>query len=123
MAVIVNGYAELPCHDQVVTLGDAQYVVRLTYRQRCSSWYLDLFDSEENPLVVGRRISPGWPPLVALQIDGLPDGLFIVVGRDGYAEADLGTALQLHFYSADELAAAADADAEEDDGVLVEIVP
>jgi hypothetical protein len=121
MAVVLNAIAELPCHDQVVTLGDAQYVVRLTYRQRCSSWYLDLFDSEENALVVGRRISPGWPPFVALQIDGLPDGLFIAVGRDGYAEADLGTALQLHFYANDELAAVAEED--DDDGTIVEIVP
>jgi len=50
-------------YDYTIALGDYSYRVVLTWRERCASWYLALYDSADNLLVDGKRLFIGAPIL------------------------------------------------------------
>lgn len=114
MPLQLSTFPALPATTQTVTLDGAQYRVRLTWRHRCRAWYMDLLALDETPLVLGRRLSPGWSPNMGMVLDAGPPGLFFVRGSDDYARADLGTNLVLMYYSQAELQAVAAAAATSD---------
>jgi hypothetical protein len=109
MASVLPAFPALPAHTMTLTLGGAQYVVRLVWRDRTQGWYFDLYGIDETPIVQGRRLSPGWGPLLGLMAP-LPSfgGQLVVVGLDRYAQADLGPgrALQVLYITDAEIAAA-----------------
>lgn len=119
MGVEISTFPTLPASLQTVTLEGAQYQLRLTWRHRCQAWYLDLFTLAGVPLVLGRRLSPGWSPTMGLVIEDGPGGYLYVRGRDSYAREDLGATLRLLYYTAAEVAAVAEAS---DAGVAVDLV-
>ena len=47
--------------DVRVTLGDYAYRIVLRWNERTESWYLDLFDSDDQPLLQGKRLAINWP--------------------------------------------------------------
>lgn len=97
---------QIPSQTRDIVLAGQRYRLRLTWRERCRSWYVDLLDAEtEDPILVGRRLQPGFVPWRAERA-GMPDGVLYVRGVDGYQRGDLGTSLQLLFYEDDELPAA-----------------
>jgi hypothetical protein len=104
---------------QTVTLGDALYDVRLTWRERLRGWYLDLYDADGALLVGERRVEPGWGPLWGLAIEGAPTVALVVIGPTPYRREDLGASLQILIVSADEIPQSADAG----DGLTVEVAP
>lgn len=114
MPQIISTRQERPRDTQTVTLGDAQFRIRLTWRGRpgVAAWYFDLFALDSTPLVLGVRISPGWSPLGFLQKEGLPDGQIMVDGPEPYTREMLGGELLLTFYTTAEIAAEADAPVE-----------
>lgn len=125
MGVIVSAFPSVPSTIQTVTLGEQQYRLRLTWRRRLQGWYMDLYTLAGDPLALGRRLSPGWSPLLGIVLDEetAPDGHFVVRGLDDYLREDLGEGLTLAFYTTEELeaaqaaaeaAAAADRDGEPD---------
>jgi len=73
---------DLPSHRYRIQLGGVSYVVRLTYRDRLASWYLDLYDVDEEPIALGRRLSPRFSPLLGIGVDRGPSGLLYVEGPD-----------------------------------------
>lgn len=75
---------DLPAHRYRVTLSGAEFSLRFTFRDRTSSWYLDLFDVDGNPLALGRRLSPSYSPLLGVAVDRGPSGLLYVEGADPY---------------------------------------
>lgn len=81
-------FHDLPAHRYTVALDGAQYEVRLTYRDRTASWYLDLWDSSGAAVVLGRRLSPGWSPQGFVTSSG-PPGLLFVFGKDPYARDEI----------------------------------
>lgn len=93
-------YTELPAHSCTVALEGVQYEVRFVYRERTASWYFDLHDEQGEPIVLGRRLSPGWSP--ALGVTSGPPGAFYVFGKDPYDRHEL----ELWYLSAAELEAA-----------------
>lgn len=102
MGLILPAFPEIPCHSFTVTLGEAQYNIRMTWRDRTQSWYMDLYDVENNPLALGKRLAPGWAPLAGTLRD--PEGgYFYVSGEDGYKQEDLGKTLQVIFYTMEEI--------------------
>lgn len=104
MASVIPFYPELPSQRAIVELGGVVYQLQLTWRQRCQGWYLDLYDVSGALLLAGRRLVPGWGPLVGLVAAGLPSGVaLVVVGLSPYRRADLGGALQLIVLSSAEL--------------------
>ena len=107
MPVKLPLYSEQPCHKYTVALDGVQYQVRLTYRDRTASWYLDLWDEQGAAIVLGRRLSPGWSPQGFVTAAG-PPGLLYVFGRDPYARDEL----ELLYFSQAELEALRPAESE-----------
>lgn len=106
MGQILHSFQQLPAHTQTVVLLPEQFVVRLVFRQRTGAWYMDLSTVDGVPLVLGRRLSVDWSPLLGLVIEDAPVGLWFVRGPDRYVREDLGTDLLLIFYLLSDLPAA-----------------
>ncbi len=102
-------------YDYTVDLEGVIYRVRLIYRERQDSWYLDLYDAADVALLTGKRLSANTALLAPYQIEGLPPGELMLVdveAADDQAavEADfesLGFRHQLFYYEVEDLPAAA----------------
>lgn len=93
-------FPEQPQHEYTITLDGVQFQVKLTYRDRRGSWYLDLEDANGTPIVLGRRCSPGYP-LVYPGTTGSPRGLLTCdAPADPYARDEL----RLLYFTAAEVA-------------------
>ena len=87
----------LPSQAQTVTLDGVVYRVRVVYRRRLASWYLDLLTQSSEPLIMGRRITPGWSPLAGRR--GGPDAVVYVSDiPDPYRRDELGRELTVTLY-------------------------
>ena len=115
MGRILSTTPSAPCAMQTVTLGATQFRVRFTWRERTASWYLDLYDAAEEPLALGRRLSPGWGPLIGLSVPDGPAGFLFVRGPEPYVREQLGGAVRVIFYTA----AALPAVVEDEDAVTI----
>jgi hypothetical protein len=91
-------YADFPAHSYTIALDGTQYGVRLVYRARTASWYLDLFDELGTPIALGRRLSPGSSPTSGIL--GGPPGKLVAFGPDPYEKTDV----ELWYFTAAELA-------------------
>ena len=69
------------------------------------SWYLSINNAANVRILTGQRLSPRASPTGGFAIEGLPDGLFTVQGKDGYGQGALGTQLTLWFWTTAELEA------------------
>ena len=118
MGQIVSVFPAQPALRQTLTLGDEQFSLRLTWRDRTYAWYADLWAADGTPIWLGQRVSAGWALGFGLEPEGKPDGVFLVRGPDEYDRMDLGNTLQLVFYPTDELP-----EAEVSDDDLVVTVP
>jgi hypothetical protein len=130
MAERFNLFPDLPQHTITTTWGDKQVRLRLTFRDRTSSWYLDIFELDDTPIVLGRRVSPKFAPLLGLGLGGegvgtLPRDRELVVDgpADPYPRRDLGEVVQLILLTDAEVAAAQAANPPTDLGVTVTVVP
>jgi hypothetical protein len=89
-----------------VTIDGTQYLFTFDYYSRLESWYLSIADSEESPIATGRKLSPGWNPLVRDKDSRLPKGKFYLssttdpVGREGFNDGSAS----LKYFSAEEAA-------------------
>ena len=89
----------LPSQIQSVSLGGVRFRVRLTYRKRLGSWYLDLFTQSGVPVLTGRRVTPGWSVNLTHHPDNEPAGILVVSNvADPYRRDALGRGLTLTFY-------------------------
>jgi len=104
---IVTVYPEQPSHRQTLVLGDTQYSLRLTWRERPAAWYADLWQADGTPVWLGQRVTPGWALGGGLTPAGKPAGALLVRGPSDYGRYDLGDTVQIVFYADDELPAAA----------------
>ena len=117
MAQRVRSFPDLPQHTQTVTLGDAQYRLRLTWRERPAAWYLDILALDDTLIVAGRRLSPQFSPTLGFVLESGPDGLLYVRGTfDPYPRQALGQTIDLFRFADSELT---DPDPPADDGVVV----
>lgn len=90
---------QLPSHPQSVALGGVRYKVRATYKKRVGSWYIDLFTQSGTPVLLGRRVTPGWAINLAHNPPNAPAGLLVVsVIDDPYRRDSLGHELTITFY-------------------------
>lgn len=111
MGQIVTVFPEQPSFRQSLVLGDTQYSLRLTWRDRPAGWYADLWDATGTPVWLGQRVSPGWALGGGLTPASKPDGALLVRGPGDYNRYDLGDTVQIVFYPSDELPAATAGDA------------
>ena len=94
----INPGAFWRIEDYRIALDNEEFVLTFTFRARTSSWYIDVAASDGAPLAVGRRMSPGWGPLLGLNLPGSPKGeLWVEADRDPYEREDLGTRLKLFY--------------------------
>lgn len=93
---VIRTFPEFPRNSQTVALGNRNFRLRFTYRGRTDSWYLDVFDVQNNPIVLARRITAFWSPLFGVVDDEIP-GVLFVVGPDDANRFDLGGRLKLLF--------------------------
>lgn len=93
-------FPERPAQSYTIALDGVQYQIRLTYRERTASWYLDLYDEQGEAVLLGRRLSPGAPPLNEGVTKG-PPGVLFAAGPDPYPRDGVG----LWYASASEVGA------------------
>lgn len=66
------------------------------FSERGEGWRIDVLDENEDPIIMGRRLSPGWNPFIRVKDNRMPPGEFYVrspfdpIGRTGF---DNGAAL------------------------------
>ena len=106
-------------HEMFISLDETIYLIRMTWRERTASWYLDMSLEDGTELIRGRRLTPGWGPLLGMMIDSPPNGLFWVLSPDDFEREDLGEVLRLLFMTAEELAVEETVD---DDAPIYEVV-
>ena len=105
----------LPQHIQTVVLDD-QFRVELTFRDRTSSWYMDIYELDGTPVLLGRRLSPSFSPTVGLVLEDGPEGIIYVSGGfDPYTREALEENMKIIRFTVAELVAQ-DAVANPDDG-------
>lgn len=111
-----------PIHDYWVELSGVLYRLRIHYKERQDSWYLDIRDADDAALVLGRRISTDNAILAKYRVEGLPPGLLILMDTTGARSEctyeDLGRSHLLAYLEPEEIPAPAAAE-----GVTVEISP
>ena len=103
MSEQLAAFPESPQHTQTVSLGGVQFRVTFTFRDRTSSWYMDLRTIGEEDLALGRRLSPRWGPVLNLALVGGPKGILWVEGPEPYARFDLGGLLVVKLVDPSEL--------------------
>ena len=87
-----------PADTQTVTIGETQYRMRLTFRARTASWYMDLSELDGTAIILGARVSPSWGPLFKIPRTAKPDGEFTVVGPDPYSREMFTQSGQLNLF-------------------------
>lgn len=78
----VAAETQRPVYDYTVDLDAVTYRIRLTFRERPASWYLDLWTSADEPLLLGKRLSVNTALLTDYQIAGLPPGEIMLVDME-----------------------------------------
>lgn len=96
-------FPHLPQHVMRVELAGRRYIYRRTWRPRLNAWYVDIYDGDDNPILLGRRLVAQSTLSGELPLD-LPGEIF-VRGQDDYRRQDLGQSLREIFISHEELAA------------------
>lgn len=96
-------------YQQRVELDGETFVLRFRYNPRIGGWLLDLFDADEAPLAVGRRlVADGFPLHPFRNATGMPGGQLFV--HDTTADprdpglGDLGTRAIILYVEAADLA-------------------
>lgn len=111
MAERFTFFPEQPQDTSAQPWGDIQVLIRTTYRERTGAWYIDILTIEEVPLVIGRRVSPQYAPLLGLGLEGagLPRDRYLVIdgSEDPYQKAALSDTLVALLLTQEEIDAAA----------------
>lgn len=91
------------------TLAGTDYVFTARWNARAETWYLDLFDVDENPIRQSMAVVLGAPLGARSAHPDFPAGAFVASDLSGeQREAkldDLGDRVQVYFYTPEELAA------------------
>ncbi len=64
-----------------VVLAGIPYYIRFTYNDTCDYWKFSLYNSQNEPIVVGIKIVPRFPLNVFYGVTKLPDGVFGVISK------------------------------------------
>lgn len=80
-------------YTQRLSLDGRIYQLRLVWRERVSSWYVDVRDRDGAPIIVGRRLTALWSPtqpardlLRGLLLTIAPEGNEDDPGRDAFVD-------------------------------------
>ena len=62
-----------------IVLNGTAYLIRFTYNDTKDYWKFGLYTAQNEPILVGVKIVPGFPLNVFYGISELPDGIFGVI--------------------------------------------
>uniref|UniRef100_A0A6M3M4K8 Cyanophage baseplate Pam3 plug gp18 domain-containing protein n=1 Tax=viral metagenome TaxID=1070528 RepID=A0A6M3M4K8_9ZZZZ len=91
MAFILTTFPQLPDTTQTVTVGEQQYAIRLYWRERLQGWYMSIWLADGTAVLLGRRLSSDYGPMIGIVPLNRPAGEFLVQGPSGYNRLDLGS--------------------------------
>lgn len=93
-----------------ITLDGVSYGLELNWNGRAGAWYLSLYDTAGNPLLLSRKLATNFPILKRFRfIDGLPPGEIIAVDPSytldyaGYTELGELRGVTLYYVEASEI--------------------
>ena len=99
--VIIPTSTALARYTQTTRLGDRTFRLDFAWNQRESSWWLSLYDAEDEPIALGIKIVPRWPLLTMVQDERRPQGEIVALDTTGQDEPpglrDLGARVLLVF--------------------------
>lgn len=92
------------------TLDGVTYEITVRWNDRVGAYFLDLYDAERTPLVLGRRVVIEWDIFgLARNLDGAPPGTIMAMDTTPRKEDpvfdDFGTRVLLLYLDAEEVAA------------------
>jgi len=97
----------VPFYTQKTRLDGIDYILGFRHSQREDRWYLSIYDSEQNPILLGLKIVANWPLLQAYRFNTLvPPGE--IMAQDlttdesppGLNEMGAGKRVQLIYFEA-----------------------
>lgn len=102
MAIVVLDTSTDPnttAYEQFVDLEGRTFLLKFDYSSRDDSWYLSIYDQDEDPIVCGKRVRIG-VSILRGEVDArLPDGILMAVDTtEDHEEAgleDLGARVKL----------------------------
>lgn len=77
-----------------VVLNGTAYYIRFTYNDTHEYWKFGLYDSQNNPIVIGMKVVPNFPLNLFYGANGLPDGVFVAkskkerIGREDFVNGN-----------------------------------
>jgi len=70
----------VPFYTQKTRLDGVDYILGFRYSQREDRWYFSIYDSEENPILLGLKLVTNWPLLQAYRFNTLvPPGEIMAI--------------------------------------------
>jgi hypothetical protein len=99
---------DLTSFDFVVELDGVSYTLDCKWNYRAEAWFLSLYDADGQPISVGIRLVVGFPLGKRCKSSRMPPGVLQAQDTSGAKRdpglEDLGSRVQLYYFSADELA-------------------
>lgn len=90
-----------------ITLSGVVFVFAFKWNALNEFWVMDIYDSEEQPLILGIKIVPNYPLLDQYSVDGMPSGEIIcqniVAAPDTISRFDMSQKFELVYYEAGEI--------------------
>lgn len=93
-------------YSQRVVLDGSEYLLRLFWNQREAKWYLSLYDSAENPVVLCVKVVSNYPLLASVVNSIRPPGEIVAFDANAGADAglrELGARVVVYYFDAEEL--------------------
>lgn len=106
MAVIIPTDPTIVSYVQTTDIDGTEYRVRLDWNERTASWYLSLYDADENPLLLGRKVLNRFSVLDGFSYKAVPQGVLVSFDKSTIEKPnrdELGGSAQLAFLRNDEL--------------------
>ena len=88
---MANIYVDLllddsPIYEYSVSLEGNSYIIEMIYNERSSLYFISLYDSDRNPIVLGTALVPGYPMMIDYALPNLT-GFFYLIQK-GTLEAE-----------------------------------
>ena len=77
-----------PEFSQKIDLGGIFYHIRIRWNSRSESWFLHLFDADENPIVTGKRLVPNYP-LTEIHTDRFSGELIVLDNQNDLTDCTI----------------------------------
>jgi hypothetical protein len=101
MAILQIPVTSYPDQTVSVTLEGLLVTLKVRWNERATSWFMDIIDDAEEPILTGRRIMVDWPIVFggAIHDERMPPGTFYATDTSGAGidplVDDLGTRVLL----------------------------